>query len=314
MSSRTTHFADRLVAAIKAKGAPICVGLDPRLAQIPDFIKSAHIKEKGRSFEAAADAILEFNKGIIDAVFDLVPAVKPQFAFYLQYGFAGVFAFEETCKYAHEKGLIVIADAKCNDIGSTAEAYAQAFLGEVDLFGAKVAPMDCDALTVNPYLGCDGIKPFIEVCKNRGKGVFILVKTSNPSSGDLQDRVTVASEGGLRNCELIAQLVESWGADEIGESGYGSVGAVVGATYPAEAARLRKFMPHTYFLVPGFGAQGGKAKDVKACFNKDGFGALINSSRDIIFAWQREGDERSFGACARAAVIKMKQELSHHST
>lgn len=298
------NFADRLIAAIKQKGAPICVGLDPRLERIPSFIREEKIAKKGRSFEAASEAILDFNKGIIDAVHDLVPAVKPQFAFYIQYGFAGAWAFEETCKYARGKGLIVIADAKCNDIGSTAEAYALAFLGEADVFGKKVAPMDCDAVTVNPYLGYDGVKPFIEICKKRGKGIFVLVKTSNPSSGDLQDRIT---EDKLRNYELIAHFLESWGADEIGKSGYTSIGAVVAATYPDEAARLRALMPRAYFLVPGFGAQGGTAADVKTCFNKDGLGALINSGRDIIFASK---GEPNFKEAAREAVLKMKKALS----
>lgn len=269
-----THFADRLIAAIKQKGASICVGLDPRLAQI-----------SGGDSGKLADAIVKFNKGIIDGVHDLVPAVKPQFAFYIQHGPDGVKAFEETCAYARAKGLIVIADAKCNDIGSTAEAYAEAFLNN----------FDCDAVTVNPYLGYDGVKPFVEICKKRGKGIFVLVKTSNPSSSDLQDRMT---EDKLRNYEIVAQLLESWGADEVGASGYTSIGAVVGATYPDEAKRLRKLMPHAYFLVPGYGAQGGKAADVKACFNKDGFGALINSSRDIIFS-----------ESPREAVLKMKKDL-----
>lgn len=301
------HFTDRLIAGIKQKGTPICVGLDPRLAQIPSFIKDECIEKKGRSFQAAAEAILNFNKGIIDAVHDLVPAVKPQFAFYALYGFAGIWAFEETCKYAKEKGLIVIADAKCNDIGSTAEAYAQAFLGKVNVFGTDVdSSFDCDAVTVNPYLGYDGIKPFAELCKKNWKGIFILVKTSNQSSGDLQDRIT---EDKLRNYEVVGHLLESWGADEIGDVGYSSIGAVVGATYPDEAARLRKLMPHAYFLVPGYGMQGGRASDVKACFNKDGLGALINSGRDIIFAWKRAGDERNFGAAAREAVLKMKKDL-----
>lgn len=284
-----SHFADRLIAAIQKKGSPICVGLDPRMAQIPKFLCAG---------KSVADAIVAFNKGIIDAVHDLVPVVKPQFAFYLEHGADGVLAFEETCKYAHEKGLLVIADAKCNDIGSTAEAYANAFLGE-GLF-------DCDAVTVNPYLGWDGVKPFAEVCKKRGKGIFVLVKTSNPSSGDLQDRMT---EDKLRNYEVMAHLLESWGADETGKSGYSSLGAVVGATFPEEAAKLRKLMPHTYFLVPGYGAQGGKAADVRVCFNKDGLGALINSGRDIIFAWEREGEGRLYSELARAAVIKMKKEL-----
>lgn len=283
------HFADRLIAAIKKKGSPICVGLDPRLSQIPKFICRG---------KPAAEAIIAFNKGIINAVYDLVPAVKPQFAFYLQHGAAGVRAFEETCAYARERGLIVIADAKCNDIGSTAEAYADAFLGKA---------MDCDALTVNPYLGWDGVKPFVEICKKSGKGIFVLVKTSNKSSGDFQDLET---KDGMKNYEAVAHLLESWGSDEIGKSGYSAIGAVVGATFPYEAKLLRKIMPHTYFLVPGYGAQGGKAADVKVCFNADGFGALINSGRDIIFAWERGGSERNFGEAARAAVMKMKQELA----
>lgn len=301
------HFTDRLIEAIKRKGAPICVGLDPRLANIPSFIKEEKIAEKGRSPEAASEAILEFNKGIIDAVHDIVPIVKPQFAFYAQYGFSGVWAFEEICKYAQGKGLLVIADAKSNDIGSTAEAYANAFLGESDLFGEKIALMDCDALTVNPYLGYDGVKPFIEVCKKRGKGIFVLVKTSNPSSGDLQDR-TVDNEK-MCNYELAARFVDSWGADDVGESGYSCVGAVVGATYPEQAKVLRKLMPRAYFLVPGYGAQGGKAADVKACFNKDGLGAIINSSREINFAWQAAGDEKRYKEASREAAIKMKNDL-----
>lgn len=305
------HFADRLAAAIKKKGAPICAGLDPRLAQIPEFIQVAHINKKGRSFEAAADAILEFNKGIIDAVHDLVPAVKPQFAFYVQYGSFGVWAFGETCKYAREKGLIVIADAKCNDIGSTAEAYAKGFLGEVDLFGERVTSFDCDAVTVNPYLGYDSIKPYIEICKKKGKGIFVLVKTSNKSSGDLQDRMT---EDKLRNYEILAHLLESWGADELGQCGYSSIGAVVGATFPAEAKKLRSLMPHVFFLAPGYGAQGALSADVMACFNKDGLGAIVNSSRDIIFAWQKTGDEKSYAAAAREAVLKMKKDLSNDSS
>ncbi len=202
-----SHFADRVVAAVKKRGSPVCVGLDPRWEHIPGSIKRAATKDRGETAEAIADTFVVFNKGIIDAVFDLVPAVKPQFAFYIQYGAAGVRAFEETCAYAQSKGLLVIADAKCNDIGSTAEAYAQGFLER----------MECDALTVNPYLGYDGVKPFIEICRKRGKGIFVLVKTSNPSSGDLQDRIT---EDKVRNYELMARYVESWGADELGSSGY----------------------------------------------------------------------------------------------
>lgn len=302
------HFIDRLIDAIKAKGSPICAGLDPRLELIPNFIKEEKIAKRGRSFVAAGEAILEFNKGIIDAISDLVPAVKPQFAFYAQYGFSGIRAFEETCKYAQSKDLLVIADAKCNDIGSTAQAYANAFLGESDLFGEKVANLNCDALTVNPYLGFDGIKPFVEVCKTKGKGIFVLVKTSNKSSGDLQDRML--AEEKMRNYELMAHFLESWGVDEMGESGYSCIGAVVGATYSAEAKHLRKLMPHSYFLVPGYGAQGGKAADVKACFNEDGLGAIVNSSRDIIFAWQKMGDEKNYASAARETVLKTKKDLA----
>ena len=280
------HFTDRLIAAIKQKGSPICVGLDPRLDRIPPFLKDPHLVDKGRSFEAASEAILEFNKGIIDAVADLVPVVKPQFAFYMQYGFFGVWAFEETCKYAQEKGLIVIADAKCNDIGSTAEAYASAFIGETDLFGAKHAPLDCDAVTVNPYFGYDGVKPFIDVCRENGKGIFVLVKTSNPSSGDLQDRVT---KDGLKNYEVMAHLLESWGADEIGQSGYSSIGAVAAATFPAEAKRLRTLMPHAFFLVPGFGAQGATAADVKVLIE------LMKSSVKEKFGVELEEEVRYLG-------------------
>lgn len=301
------HFADNLIEEIKKKGTPICVGLDPRLDQIPEFIKKESIARKGRSLDAVADAFVTFNKGIIDSVHDIVPAVKPQFAFYIQYGFAGMWAFEETCKYAKEKGLIVIADAKSNDIGSTAQAYANGFLGDIDVFGENVpSGVTCDALTVNGYLGYDGIKPFMETCKKKGKGIFVLVKTSNPSSGDLQDRIT---EDHLRNYELMAHFLESWGADEIGLSGYTSIGAVVGATFPEEAKRLREAMPHVYFLVPGYGAQGGSASDVKECFNEDGLGAIVNSSREIIFAWQKSGSEKDFGYSAREAAMRMRKDL-----
>lgn len=305
------NFADRLIEAIKAKGNPICVGLDPRLDQIPaQIIEKANEGEKNTK-EAAAEAFLEFNKGIIDAIADLVPCVKPQIAFYEQYGWAGFKAFEETCKYAREKGLLVIADAKRNDIGSTAKGYAGAFLGKVPLFGAEVPGLDADALTVNAYLGWDGVKPFVEACRENDKGIFVLVKTSNPSSGDLQDRVLVQEGEEMKAYELMAHYVDSWGADEVGESGYSPIGAVVGATYPEQAGVLRKMMPHAIFLVPGYGAQGGGAEDVKPCFNSDGLGAVVNSSRGIIFAY--EGDDRfgpeNYADAAREAVEAMKSSL-----
>lgn len=309
----TFHFADRLIEAIQKKGSVICVGLDPRLSDVPEFIKKEKIAQKGKTFEAAAESFLEFNKGIIDAVHDLVPVVKPQVAFYEQYGFSGIKAFEETCKYAQEKGLLVIADAKRSDIGSTAEGYAKAFLGEVDLFGENETSLNADAMTVSAYLGSDGIKPFIEECKKHGKGIFILVKTSNKSSGEIQDRELADKfdSHSLKIFELMAHFVDSWGADEMGKSGYSSVGAVVGATFPKEATELRKLMPHSFFLVPGYGAQGGTAKDLKGCFNPDGLGAIVNSSRDIIFAWKKSDEytEKNYKDAARNAVLQMKNDL-----
>lgn len=302
------HFADRLNAAVKAKGSAICVGLDPRLEQIPEFIKEKHFAQQKNALTAAAESILEFNKGIIDAVVDLVPVIKPQIAFYEQYGHEGMRVFEETLWYARDKGLLTIADIKRGDIGSTAEAYARAFLGKVNLFGKEVFSFDADAVTVSPYLGWDGIKPFIEQARKYGKGVFILVKTSNPSSADLQD---LQMKDVSTIYEIMAHYLDSWGADEIGESGYSFVGAVVGATFPDQAVKLRKLMPQNIFLVPGYGAQGGTAADVKKSFNKDGLGAIINSSRGIIFAWEESDQfgERDYTAAARAAVEEMKRSL-----
>lgn len=319
--NKNFNFADRLIVAIKAKGNPVCVGLDPQLPQIPEFIKKRQVEKFGDTFEAAANAFLEFNKGIIDAVCDIVPVVKPQIAFYEQYGFVGVWAYEETCKYAQAKGLIVIADAKRNDIGSTASGYAGAFLGEVDLFDGKAKSLDADALTVTPYLGYDGIKPFVEVCREFGKGIFVLVKTSNPSSGDLQDQLLdekvkegFGIEGRMTNYALMSHLVESWGSDLMGESGYSSVGAVVGATHPTQAAEIRKYLPQAIFLVPGYGAQGGGAEDVRPCFNSDGLGAVVNSSRGIIFAYEKDDYAKSYVAeayaeAARAATLSMIEDL-----
>lgn len=308
------NFADRLIEAVKAKGNPICVGLDPRLGQIPKhLIEEAMAGGKKDPRTVAADAILAFNKGIIDAVHDLVPVVKPQIAFYEIFGAEGLRAYEETLKYAKEKGLITIADAKRNDIGSTAAAYAQAFLGEMSFFEGEdevVMPIfDADSVTVTPYLGWDGIKPFIEEGAKYGKGMFILDKTSNPSSGDLQD---LATSDGVPFYEIVGGFIDSWGAGEVGESGYSSVGAVVGATYPEQAAKLRRLMPNSIFLVPGYGAQGGGAEDVRPCFNEDGLGAVVNSSRGIIFAYEKNHDfgPEQYGAAARAACEAMRDDLA----
>lgn len=302
------NFADKLNKAIKDKGSVVCVGLDPRLKKIPSFIQEKALEENKDRFAAAAQAILEFNKGIIDAVHDLVPVVKPQVAFYEIFGEEGMKAYRQTIEYAQGKGLIVVADIKRNDIGSTAEAYADSYLGTVDVFGEEKSVFDADAITVTPYLGWDGIKPFAEKCAEYNKGMFILVKTSNPSSGDLQD---LQMDDGRTVYEIMGMLVESWGAGDIGESGYNPIGAVVGATYPEQAAKLRELMPNSIFLVPGYGAQGGGAEDVKPCFNKDGLGAIVNSSRGIIFAYEKSDDytEDDYAQAARAAVVAMNEDL-----
>lgn len=313
------HFADRLIEAVKKKDSAVCVGLDPRLNKIPEFIREEAFKKFLKDpLKAAAEAVLEFNKGIIDAVADLVPVVKPQIAFYEVFGAAGVQAFIETLDYAHEKGLITIADVKRNDIGSTAEAYASAYLGETKIEEGSIRVFDADSVTVNPYLGSDGIKPFVKVAASEGKGVFVLVKTSNKSSSEVQDLYVYDEIAKGKDAkalyEIMGHYVDSFGADEIGESGWSLVGAVVGATHPAQAAVLREIMPNSYFLVPGYGAQGGSASDVKPCFNKDGLGAIVNSSRGIIFAYREEEnkdkyDEKAYAEAARDAVIRMKEEL-----
>lgn len=307
------NFADNLIEAIKQKGNPICVGLDPRLDKIPKHIVERALMEHEKSpTAAAAEAIIEFNKGIIDAVEDIVPVVKPQIAFYEIYGSEGVRAYEETLKYAKKKGLITIADAKRNDIGTTAEAYAQAFLGEISMFENDeevVTPIfDADSITINPYLGWDGVKPFMDEAVKYSKGVFVLVKTSNPSSGDLQDLVM---QDGNAIYEIVGHLVDSWGANDVGQYGYSFLGAVVGATYPRQAEKLRAIMPNTFFLVPGYGAQGGTVDDLKPCFNADGLGAIINNSRGINFAYETlEGfDAKNYAEAARVATINMMRDL-----
>ncbi|MBN2306948.1 orotidine-5'-phosphate decarboxylase [Candidatus Peregrinibacteria bacterium] len=300
------HFGDRLTHRISELNNPTVVGLDPRLSQIPEHLLSNARDEYGNTAEGAAEAILDFNRGIIDAIYDIVPAVKPQIAFYECYGHHGFRVYEETVRYAQEKGLIVIGDAKRNDIGSTAEAYAEGHLGKVDVFGELQKIIDTDALTVTPYLGTDGIVPFTKVCKEEGKGIFVLVRTSNPSADEIQGQ-TVGDE--LMD-ERVATLVEGWGRDLIGESGFSAVGAVVGATYPEEAKVLRNIMPNQIFLVPGYGAQGAGAEDVKASFYKNGTGAIVNSSRGIIFAYKKkEKPGEAYAEAAREAALEMKEDL-----
>lgn len=290
------------------KNAPIVVGLDPKLSMIPDRLRTEAAREGGTAVESAARSFFLFNKEIIDAVFDLIPAVKPQSAMYELLGIPGLQAYRDTIEYAKSKGLIVIGDIKRGDIGSTSEAYALAHLGKVSIDGAEYEPFGEDIATVNPYLGSDGVKPFIEVCKTYGKGIFVLVKTSNPSSGEFQDRIIDSRP----LYEHVAKKVDEWGR-EVRNGEYSAVGAVTGATYPEEGKRLRELMPHTMLLVPGYGAQGARGSDLKYFFRKDGSGAIVNSSRGIIAAWQQEryahlGTE-AVGEAARAAVIDMRDDI-----
>ena len=298
---------DQLIQKIKEKQNPSVAGLDPQISYVPAYIRERAYREYGKTLKGAAEAVWEFNKGLIDALYDVVPAVKPQSAFYELYGLPGEEVLHRTIRYAKEKGLYVILDVKRNDIGSTAQAYSAAYLGKVDIDGEQVEACPVDSVTVNPYLGTDGILPFVQDCKTYGKSMFTLVKTSNPSSGELQDLLL----GDARIYEKVAEMVCKWGAECMGESGYSSVGAVVGATYPEQAKTLRKLMPKAYFLVPGYGAQGGNAQDVKNSFNDDGLGAIVNSSRGIMCAYKK-GDwkEEAFAEAARAEAIRMKEELN----
>ena len=300
---------EKLVERIKKLEAPIVVGLDPTLNFVPKFILNKAINEKGETLEAAADAIFEFNKKIVDAVYDLIPAVKPQIAMYEQFGIPGLMAYKQTVDYCHEKGLLVIGDAKRGDIGSTSTAYAIGHIGKVKVGSTEIAPFDEDFLTINPYMGSDSVVPFVEECKKYDKGLFILVKTSNPSSGEFQDQKV----GKKAVYELVGKKVDEWGAELI-KNGYSDVGAVVGATYPEMGEVLREIMPKAYILVPGYGAQGGTAAELKPFFNKDGLGAIVNSSRGIIAAYKQdkyaEYGAEGFAEAARAAVIDMKNDIA----
>ena len=297
---------DRLCKAILEKNNPTVAGLDPKLDFVPEFIKKESFQKFGNTLEGAADALLTFNKGLIDALYDIVPAVKPQCAYYEMYGWQGVRTLYETIQYAKEKGLFVITDGKRNDIGTTMEAYAAAHLGEVSANGTSVSPFGADALTVNGYLGTDGIAPLLNICEQHDKGIFVLVKTSNKSSGELQDKQI----GDATIYRTMGDMCEQWGEASHGAYGYSAVGAVVGATYPAQLAELRRALPHTFFLVPGYGAQGGGANDVAPAFDAEGLGAVINSSRGIMCAYKK-GDyaEEQYAEAARAEAIRMRDEL-----
>ena len=298
-----------LIKKIQETNAPIVVGLDPMMNYIPKYIQEKAFAEYGETLKGAAEAIWEYNKGIIDATYDLIPAVKPQIAMYEQFGIEGLIAFERTCEYAKSKGLVVIGDIKRGDIGSTSTAYAVGHLGQVQVGSKKYSGFSEDFVTVNPYLGTDGVKPFVDVCKEENKGIFVLVKTSNPSSGEFQDQLI----SGRPLYELVAEKVVEWGNECMGDK-YSNVGCVVGATYPEMGKVLRKLMPNTYILVPGYGAQGGKAEDLVHYFNEDGLGAIVNSSRGIIAAYKQEkyaefGEEK-YAEAGRQAVIDMIEDIN----
>ena len=300
---------NKLVEKIKKTKAPIVVGLDPMLSYIPQHVQEKAFAEYGETLEGAAEAIWQFNKEIVDHTFDLIPAVKPQIAMYEQFGIEGLKVYKRTVDYCKEKGLVVIGDAKRGDIGSTSAAYATGHIGSVQVGSKTYSGFDTDFLTVNPYLGTDGVKPFVDVCNSHDRGLFVLVKTSNPSSGEFQDRLI----DGRPLYEWVAEKVVEWGNASM-DGDYSNVGAVVGATYPEMSRILRNLMPHTYFLVPGYGAQGGTAEDLKHCFNKDGLGAVVNSSRGIIAAYKQEkykkfGTEH-FAEASRQAVMDMVADIN----
>lgn len=300
---------NKLIANIKKTNAPIVVGLDPMLNYIPEYVQKKAFQEYGETLEGAAEAIWQFNKEIVDKIYDLIPAVKPQIAMYEQFGIPGLVAFKKTVDYCKERGLVVIGDIKRGDIGSTSAAYAVGHVGRVQVGSKTYAPFDEDFVTVNPYLGSDGIAPFTKVCKEENKGMFILVKTSNPSSGEFQDRIV----NGRPLYEIVGEKVAEWGQEHMGDE-YSYIGAVVGATYPEMGKVLRKIMPKSYILVPGYGAQGGKGKDLVHFFNEDGLGAIVNSSRGIIAAYKQEdyagfGPE-NFGEASRAAVVDMAKDIA----
>lgn len=293
-------ITDKLIDGIIQMQNPTCVGLDTLFDYLPDDMKAG-----ATTFEDVAERVLAFNKTLIDHICDIVPSVKVQIAYYEMYGVAGMKAYYETLKYAAAKGLVVIADAKRNDIGSTASCYAKAFLGETQVNDRALKAFPSDYVTVNGYLGSDGILPFVEQCEKQDKGIFVLVKTSNPSGAEIQNMIL---QNGVPMYEYMGGLVEKWGKSTIGNYGYSAVGAVVGATHPTEAARLREVLPHTFFLIPGYGAQGGNAEMLKSCFGGDGLGGVVNNSRGILCAYKKNGG--TYYSAAREACIAMQKDLS----
>ena len=299
---------DQLIKKIIATKNPTVVGLDPKLDYVPDYIKEKIFERYGNTLKAAGKALLKFNMGLIDELYDIVPAIKPQIAYYEMYGYEGIKAFTKTIEYAKEKGMYVIIDGKRNDIGTTMESYGIAHLGYTEVNGEKIPAFNGDCLTVIGYLGTDGISPLLKICEEQEKGIFVLVKTSNPSSGELQDKFIHKQHV----YEVMGDMCESWGKDSIGEYGYSRVGAVVGATYPEQLEELRKKLPHTFFLVPGYGAQGGGADDVKYAFDENGLGAIVNSSRGIMCAYKNGNfTEKEFGKAARLEALRMRDDIGN---
>lgn len=297
---------DRLIKKIIEMKNPSVAGLDPRLEYVPEYITKASFEKHGVTLKAAAEAILTFNKALIDELYDVVPAIKPQAAYYEMYGWEGVRVLTETISYAKSKGMYVMTDGKRNDIGATMEAYAAAHLGTVAVGDQMFEPFGADALTVNGYLGTDGIAPLLKICTERDKGIFVLAKTSNPSSGELQDKCIDDTPV----YAAMGDMCEKWGENNIGEYGYSAVGAVVGATYPEQLSELRKRLPHTMFLVPGYGAQGGGAEGLRGAFDKNGLGAIVNSSRAIMCAYKKEGcNDADFAKAARIEALRMREDI-----
>ena len=303
------NIIDQLIEKIKIMKNPTVIGLDPRYEMLPKCVKEKYPK----TLEGVGQAIIEYNKELIDAIYDIIPAIKPQIAFYEMYGIPGMQAFKETCEYAKQKGMFVIADIKRGDIGSTAQGYSNAYLGKTKIGEKEEALYDIDFVTVNPYMGTDCVKPFIEDCKKYNKGLFVLVKTSNPSSGELQDQKL---ENGEEVYTRVAKLVENWGENLRGEYNYSSISAVVGATYPQQLQEIRRIAPHTYFLIPGYGAQGGKAEDIALGFDENGLGGIVNASRSLMCAyksemWKDKFEEKDYAKATRAEAIRMRDELNN---
>ena len=301
------NIIDQLIEKIKIMKNPTVIGLDPRYEMLPKYVKDKYPK----TLEGVGQAIIEYNKALIDAIYDIIPAIKPQIAFYEMYGIPGMQAFKVTCEYAKQKGMFVIADIKRGDIGSTAQGYSNAYLGKTKIEENEQSLYDIDFVTVNPYMGTDCVKPFIDDCKKYNKGLFILVKTSNPSSGELQDEKL---ENGEEVYTRVAKYVEKWGEKLRGEYNYSSISAVVGATYPEQLKQLRQIAPHTYFLIPGYGAQGGKAEDIALGFDENGLGGIVNASRSLMCAyksdmWKDKFEEKDYAKATRAEAIRMKEEL-----